>query len=1058
MAPFDREGALKRAEKALRLGRVDAAIEEYQGIVLAQPRDWNSANALGDLFVRSGQLDKGVEQYTRIADHLAEEGFYPKASALYKKILKVKPSEEYALVRSGDVAAKLGLLADAKTAYQTVADRRRKLGNVRGAAEMAVRLGTVDPEDFDARYAAAKAARELGDRETALRELRAAAVGFEEKARLELARSAYRDILELEPEDEDARARVLAANIATGEFTSAFALASSPDELRQLAAALEAAGQHSEMLSVWDRIANLDPADVDARVQVVGGHLAAGDTVAARRHLTPEVAAHDATLWMTLAEAELRAGRFEDGKSAVASALQADPSLREAAIAMACRLAEQSPDSAYPGIEAVADAALAEGDYAAAAAALHEFVTRVRRHIVALMRLVEICVDGGLEATMYSAQAQLADAYLDAGRGLEARIISEDLVAREPWDRANIERFRRALEMLGEADPDAIIADRLSGDSPFMATDKMDLNEGVVFDEPVDVPAAASAKDDGVDVAAELDAPGAEPSGRGAAGQRGKAGKAGRGGDPSGDDAKAYDDDLAAEQLRLAHTYRDMGMIDDAIQSLERAARSSRQRFEAASLLGRLHMERGERSRAARLVRAGRRSAGADCRRRPGLAVRPRRRARARRGIRPGAGRLRRDRRRVDRLPRRRRAHRAPEPRPGPGVDAVPAAPGHRPAHRARAVADRGALVGVLGAQLLLAAVAGAVRRAHEQLRARRHHRARCGERAGGARRPVAARAAAIGVVTRPAAAARPWLIVVSDRRRLCAAAGRPIAEADELLVVQALAAAAGGVAAFQVREPDLEGRALLALVGRLAATGVRVLVNDRADVAAAAGVGVHLRASSMPTESCARVARPAPVDHQVGARSRRAAGGRAGGRGGGGRCPAEPLQARRAPGARLRRAGRARRRLGGPGRRHRRALRAVTGPRSGGVAPPDWPPSVRSCRAPTNRWPAPSRVPSPSCPMACARDGAGSAGRGDSSRTRAASALTRRTRLPGSPWWKWRRSTETGDAPRPSPASPHVPKGATIAGGPATRGLRRGVGRGMQRRSNAGTTFTTGC
>ena len=53
------------------------------------------------------------------------------------------------------------------------------------------------------------------------------------------------------------------------------------------------------------------------------------------------------------------------------------------------------------------------------------------------MRLVDICVDGGLEATMYEAQAQLADAYLEVGRGLEARIISEDLVAREPWNRAN---------------------------------------------------------------------------------------------------------------------------------------------------------------------------------------------------------------------------------------------------------------------------------------------------------------------------------------------------------------------------------------------------------------------------------------------------------------------------------------------------------------------------------------------------------------------------------------------------------------------------------------------
>jgi tetratricopeptide (TPR) repeat protein len=591
VAPFDREGALKRAEKALRLGRVDAAIEEYTAIVLAQPRDWNSANALGDLFVRSGQLDKGVEQYTRIADHLAEEGFYPKASALYKKILKVKPTEEYALIRSGDVAAKLGLLADAKSAYQTVADRRRKTGNVRGAAEMAVRLGTIDPEDFDARYAAAKAARELGDDETALRELRAAAVGFEDKARHDLARAAYRDILELQPGDEDARARVLAANIATGEFSSAFALASSPDELRQLAVALESAGQQSEVLSVWARIADLDPSDIEARVRLVRGNLGTGDTVAARRHLSIEAATQDPSLWMALAEAELRQGRFEDGKAAVASALAANPSQREAAIAMACRLAEQSPDSAYPGIEAVTDAALAEGDYAAAAAALHEFVTRVRRHIVALMRLVEICVDGGLEATMYSAQAQLADAYLDAGRGLEARIISEDLVAREPWDRANIERFRRALEMLGEADPDAIIADRLSGESPFMATDKMDLNEGVDFDAPVEAPVPAA----GAAAAAQTDnSTGADDDAKAA--KRGKAGK-GRSGDAP-EEQKAQDEEVAAEQLRLAHTYRDMGMVDDAIQSLERASRSPRLRFEAASLLGRLHMDRGERTKA----------------------------------------------------------------------------------------------------------------------------------------------------------------------------------------------------------------------------------------------------------------------------------------------------------------------------------------------------------------------------------------------------------------------------------------------------------------------------
>jgi tetratricopeptide (TPR) repeat protein len=559
---------------------------------VAQPRDWNSANALGDLFVRAGQLDKGVEQYTRIADHLADEGFYPKAAALFKKILKVKATDEYALIRSGDVAAKQGLLADAKAAYQTVADRRRKVGNIRGAAEMVVRLGMVDPEDYGARFTAAKAARDLGDTDTATREFRAVAEWFTKEGRVDDARSAYRDLLELDPTDDEARAQVLAADIASGEFARALALAASPAELRQLAGALEAAGQHGEALSVLGRVADMDASDVQARVQLVRAHIGNGDLTTARRYLTPDVVAAEPTLWMVVAEVELRQGHLDEGKAAVASALAADPSQREAAIAMACRLAEHDADSAYPGIEAVADAAVAEGDYAAAAAALHEFVTRVRRHIVALMRLVEICVDGGLEATMYSAQAQLADAYLDAGRGLEARIISEDLVAREPWDTANIARFRRALEMLGESDPDAIIADRLSGDSPFLATNKMDLNEGITFDEAVGMTELTAASNDEVevDLSDELVAPRAGKSDRAKTPLR-----------PAGamrDASRAQDEHLAAEQLRLGLTYRDVGMLDDAIQSLELASRSSRQRFEAASVLGRLQAERGNRGAA----------------------------------------------------------------------------------------------------------------------------------------------------------------------------------------------------------------------------------------------------------------------------------------------------------------------------------------------------------------------------------------------------------------------------------------------------------------------------
>jgi thiamine-phosphate diphosphorylase len=102
--------------------------------------------------------------------------------------------------------------------------------------------------------------------------------------------------------------------------------------------------------------------------------------------------------------------------------------------------------------------------------------------------------------------------------------------------------------------------------------------------------------------------------------------------------------------------------------------------------------------------------------------------------------------------------------------------------------------------------------------------------------------------VTVPAAAASR-IGIVSDRRRLAAAAGRDLADAPALLVAQLEVAAEAGVAFYQLREPDLDVTTLLALARRLVAAAAgrtRVIVNDRADVAALAGAGVHLKHHSI--------------------------------------------------------------------------------------------------------------------------------------------------------------------------------------------------------------------
>ena len=99
---------------------------------------------------------------------------------------------------------------------------------------------------------------------------------------------------------------------------------------------------------------------------------------------------------------------------------------------------------------------------------------------------------------------------------------------------------------------------------------------------------------------------------------------------------------------------------------------------------------------------------------------------------------------------------------------------------------------------------------------------------------------------------AGPTLQLVTDRRLMGAAFGDAIARALDGL--------APGAAWLQVREKDLHGGALAALVRAALAVarprGVPVVVNDRLDVALATGAdGVHLPEDGLDVEAARRAA-----------------------------------------------------------------------------------------------------------------------------------------------------------------------------------------------------------
>ena len=307
------------------------------------------------------------------------------------------------------------------------------------------------------------------------------------------------------------------------------------------------------------RAVRLSPHDREARLVRARASVLSGDFAGARAFLDRETAGDDPTLQMALLEMDLRSGEVDEARELLRTLLARGAEPRDWVTELAWAMAASNPDAAFVIIDALVNAAGAAGSFGGAAALLQEFAARVPNQIPALLKLVEVCVDGGLEVTMYEAQAQLADAYLCVGQAAEARVIAEDLVAREPWERAHIERFRRALMILKVPDPDSLIAIRLSGEVPFIARDVFATQAAAAVPKPLAPPP-----------------PVAEPTVR------------------TVPQPEPFDESPPAEpaepRLETAPA--------SSIGPLETASRATRFRFEAASRLGRLFQDRGDTPRA----------------------------------------------------------------------------------------------------------------------------------------------------------------------------------------------------------------------------------------------------------------------------------------------------------------------------------------------------------------------------------------------------------------------------------------------------------------------------
>ena len=395
---IDRDDALRKAEKLLRQGRLDGAIAEYEQVVDAHPDDIATASALGDLYGRAGKAPQAVAQFMRLGDHFLKEGVQAKAAASYRKVLKLDPGHEGALLQLVEACAQQGQLADAKTHLQAAVEKRKARGDQDGADTLAIRLAELDPNDFEARLQAAK------------------------------------------------------IRVRTGKVVTA--------DLMSLAQELDTRKRTSEAEELLEEVVKRDPGATEVSLRLAKAALARDEVARAKRFLPDTRGSKDPELLLTGGKILLKLDNLDAARDHLVRFLAAAPKAVEEVATLGEHLA--SPNARYAIVDLLVDQAAASGDFGKAARRLQGFLEKAPRHLAALLRLVEVCVDGDLDAALTAAQQELAEAYLDAAEPEKARVIAEDLLLRNPRSSTHKDRLRRVLVTLGEKDPDGIIAERLS--------------------------------------------------------------------------------------------------------------------------------------------------------------------------------------------------------------------------------------------------------------------------------------------------------------------------------------------------------------------------------------------------------------------------------------------------------------------------------------------------------------------------------------------------------------------------------------------------------------------
>ena len=157
-----KEKLIEKAQKLLNKGNIDKALVEYKKAFETDENDLSLRLKIGDLYVKTGDKEAAINEYTEIAKVHTNKGFYLKGIAVYKQVLKLDETILEIHSKLADLYAKQRLMADAISEYSYILNHYEKKSKTSDALELLKKMVDLDPENVGVKLKLADMHQKLG--------------------------------------------------------------------------------------------------------------------------------------------------------------------------------------------------------------------------------------------------------------------------------------------------------------------------------------------------------------------------------------------------------------------------------------------------------------------------------------------------------------------------------------------------------------------------------------------------------------------------------------------------------------------------------------------------------------------------------------------------------------------------------------------------------------------------------------------------------------------------------------------------------------------------------